>query len=94
MGNSEVNPIKVENINCYSDNYSYFVHDGVNKDKAMIVDPSEYEPIKKFLDGKKDFKISHILCTHKHWDHIGGAKKLIKYCEEKYGNTPEVIASQ
>ena len=58
------------------------------------MDPSEFGPIKKFLDGLKGFGISHILCTHKHGDHVGGAKDLIKYCKKVYGKTPAVIAGE
>jgi len=32
MQAKQENKIKVDHIPCYSDNYSYFVHDGIHKD--------------------------------------------------------------
>jgi len=50
----------------------YVVADGDGN--AFVVDPGyEYEPI---LDAVKPFRVSHILLTHAHFDHIGGVRAV------------------
>ena len=40
-----------------------------------MVDPSEHLPVLRALEEKR-LRLSGILCTHHHWDHIGGVKDL------------------
>ncbi len=52
----------------------------------MLIDPAEAKPILNFLKKHgKGIKIAAIFCTHKHWDHVGGADKIIKFCVDNYG---------
>ena len=71
--------MKIQIIPCLQDNYSYLIIDETN-DTACIIDPSEAEPIIKYLENNK-IKLKFILNTHHHYDHVGGNKKL----KEKYG---------
>ena len=71
--------MKIEIIPCLKDNYSYLVIDE-KKNIACVVDPSESEPIIKYLSNNK-IDLKFILNTHHHYDHVGGNKKL----KEKYG---------
>jgi len=68
--------MKVEIIPCLKDNYAYAIIDEKNK-KTCVVDPSEPEPIKKFLE-KTNLKLNYILNTHHHYDHVGGNSVLKK----------------
>ena len=68
--------MRVEIISCLKDNYSYLIIDE-NKNYACVVDPSDSEPIIKFLENK-NIKLKYILNTHHHYDHIGGNKDLKK----------------
>tara|TARA_B110000438_G_C15775996_1_gene634085 strand:- start:334 stop:1053 length:720 start_codon:yes stop_codon:yes gene_type:complete len=71
--------MKIEIIPCLQDNYSYLLID--EKDKiACVIDPSESEPIIKYLENYK-INLKFILNTHHHYDHVGGNKNLKK----KYG---------
>ena len=71
--------MKIQIIPCLKDNYSYLIID--EKDNiACVVDPSEAEPIIKYLENTK-IKLKFILNTHHHYDHVGGNQKL----KEKYG---------
>ena len=66
--------MKIEIIPCLKDNYSYLLIDE-KKNTACVVDPSEAEPIIKYLDQNK-INLKFILNTHHHFDHVGGNVKL------------------
>lgn len=65
-------------IPCLYDNYSYLV---INGDDAAVVDPSEAWPVMNVLDDH-GLKLSAVLCTHHHNDHIGGLPDLL----DEYGS--------
>ena len=71
--------MKIKIIPCLHDNYSYLIIDEKNN-VACVIDPSEADPIIDYLE-KNKIKLSFILNTHHHYDHVGGNKKL----KEKYG---------
>ena len=60
--------LRIEPVPCLSDNYAYILDDG-SGDFCAVVDPSEAGPVKRALGGRK---LTHILNTHHHPDHIGG----------------------
>jgi len=71
--------MKIEIIPCLQDNYSYLIIDE-KKNIACVIDPSESNPVIKYLE-KNKIDLKFILNTHHHYDHVGGNKKL----KEKYG---------
>ena len=71
--------MKIEIIPCLQDNYSYLIIDKKNN-TACVVDPSEADPIIKYLENN-NIKLKFILNTHHHYDHVGGNEEL----KEKYG---------
>ena len=71
--------MKIKIIPCLKDNYSYLIIDEENS-IACVVDPSEADPIIKYLENTQ-IKLKFILNTHHHYDHVGGNQKL----KEKYG---------
>jgi hydroxyacylglutathione hydrolase len=70
--------IQISPISFLSDNYAWALHDGKN---AIIVDPGEAPPIRNFLKNE-NLGLSHILITHHHADHCGGAAELKKEFQE------------
>ena len=68
--------IKVEIVKCLKDNFSYIVH---NNHDALVIDPSESDPVIKSLK-KLNLEAKYILNTHHHFDHIDGNLAL----KEKY----------
>ena len=70
--------IQISPIPFLFDNYAWSLHDGKN---ALIVDPGEAPPIKNFLKNE-NLSLSHILITHHHVDHCGGAEALKKEFQE------------
>ena len=68
--------MRIQIIPCLKDNYSYLIIDDENN-IACVIDPSEADPIIKYLENNK-IKLKFILNTHHHFDHVGGNEKLKK----------------
>ena len=68
--------MKIKIIPCLKDNYSYLIIDE-KSNNACVIDPSESNPIEKYLD-KNKINLKFILNTHHHYDHVGGNKELKK----------------
>jgi hydroxyacylglutathione hydrolase len=66
--------IKITPVPLLSDNYAYLLECG---QEAVVVDPSEAEPLKKVLK-ERGLTLVAIWCTHHHWDHTGGVEGLPK----------------
>jgi hydroxyacylglutathione hydrolase len=60
--------LEITLVPCLTDNYAYLLHDAAGG-LCAVVDPSEPEPVKRALAGRK---LTHILNTHHHFDHTGG----------------------
>lgn len=64
------NPWEIVQIPVLSDNYVYLLHDAPSGATA-VVDPAEAVPVLHAAE-KRGWRISHILNTHHHGDHVGG----------------------
>ena len=73
--------MQITPIPCLTDNYAYVINDE-NLKVIGVVDPSEAQPIIKFLK-KQNLKLHYILNTHHHFDHIGGNLELKKIYDSK-----------
>ena len=62
-------------ISLLQDNYAFLLVDQEKKECAVI-DPSEYLPIKEYID-HFNLKLIAILVTHHHYDHVGGIEELV-----------------
>jgi len=67
-------PLDLVTVPCLSDNYAYLIHDAATGATACI-DVPEAAPILAAL-AERDWKLSHILITHHHHDHVGGVAAL------------------
>jgi len=65
----------VKVIPCLRDNYAYLLHAPGSRE-ALIVDPSESEPVLRELAAEQ-LDLVGILCTHHHLDHVGGNEGLL-----------------
>jgi hydroxyacylglutathione hydrolase len=65
-------PLKIELVPCLTDNYAYLIEE-TQTGLCAVVDPSEAEPVRRQLAGRK---LTHILNTHHHPDHVGGNLEL------------------
>jgi hydroxyacylglutathione hydrolase len=61
-------------IPCLADNYAVLLREG---DTVVLVDAPEAAPIEAALQ-KEGWRLTHILVTHKHDDHIAGIPALAK----------------
>jgi len=71
--------VRVAAIPLFSDNYSYAVQlIGEKKPSCFLIDPAETASVFAFLDAFPGLKVSHVLYTHKHLDHIGNPTELLQ----------------
>ncbi len=68
--------LEIEPILCLKDNYAWLVYDR-DENAVAVVDPSESEPVKQALLDR-NLRLTHILNTHHHMDHVGGNQALKK----------------
>lgn len=61
---------EIEPVPCLKDNYAWLV---IDRDEGIsaVVDPSEAEPVRRAV-AQRGLRLSHILNTHHHPDHVGG----------------------
>ncbi|MFN4202899.1 MAG: hydroxyacylglutathione hydrolase [Tabrizicola sp.] len=67
-------PLQLVTIPCLADNYAYLVHDPDSAQTALV-DAPEPGPILASLEAKR-WRLTHILLTHHHDDHIRGVEAL------------------
>jgi hydroxyacylglutathione hydrolase len=61
-------------VPAFEDNYIWLVSDGRD---AFAVDPGEAAPVRAYL-GKRGWRLTAILLTHHHQDHVGGVAELLR----------------
>lgn len=71
-------------LRALKDNYVYVLENGR---EAAVVDPGDATPVLAFLQ-QRNLRLSHILATHHHWDHVNGIAELYARYQ------PEVVASR
>jgi hydroxyacylglutathione hydrolase len=64
--------MKLLALPAFADNYIWMLHDGR---QALVVDPGESAPVEQALDAH-GLRLSAILVTHHHGDHVGGVDAL------------------
>ncbi|MFV3131800.1 hydroxyacylglutathione hydrolase [Niveispirillum sp. KHB5.9] len=66
--------VEVHVVPALTDNYIHIIHDAPHGVTA-VVDPGEAGPVRAFLDAR-GWRLTHVLATHHHGDHIGGITDL------------------
>ena len=60
-------------IPAFTDNYIWLLREGAY---AAVVDPGDAAPVLAYLD-REHLKLSAIIATHHHKDHVGGVMDLL-----------------
>lgn len=68
-------PLEILTVACLKDNYAYLLHDEASGRTACI-DVPEAAPLLAALKAR-NWRLSDILLTHHHWDHIDGVADLV-----------------
>lgn len=77
-------------IPAFRDNYIWLLRTGCH---AVVVDPGDAAPVLQFLD-RNGLRLSAVLLTHHHADHVGGVEDLLDRFEvEVHGPAAEPIPS-
>ncbi|MDD2659467.1 MAG: hydroxyacylglutathione hydrolase [Methylococcales bacterium] len=66
--------LNIIQIPVLTDNYIYLLHDPVTGETA-VVDPALAQPVLDVLD-ERGWRLTYIMNTHHHWDHVGGNLEL------------------
>ena len=66
--------MEVHQFPCLNDNYCFLLHDPTTGATA-VVDTPEVAPIETALK-EKGWKLTHVINTHHHWDHMAGNEEL------------------
>jgi hydroxyacylglutathione hydrolase len=68
--------MQVRVVPCLKDNYAYLLY-RKGEEQCAVVDPSEAQPV---LDAAASLglRLSAILNTHHHWDHVGGNEEIVR----------------
>ncbi|MFM0170560.1 hydroxyacylglutathione hydrolase [Paraburkholderia sediminicola] len=83
-----MNALEYVPVPAFDDNYIWVVSDG---HRAVVVDPGEAAPVKAYL-AKRGWRLSAILLTHHHQDHVGGVADLLNgQAVPVYGPAGEAI---
>jgi hydroxyacylglutathione hydrolase len=83
-----MNALEYVPVPAFEDNYIWVVSDGHH---AAVVDPGEAAPVKAYL-AKRGWRLSAILLTHHHQDHVGGVADLLNgQAVPVYGPAGEAI---
>ena len=84
------NSLSILTVPAFDDNYLWIVHNGHN---AAVIDPGDATAILQTLK-KHDLRLSAILLTHHHADHIGGVPELLSHTSVPvFGPTKDHIAT-
>jgi hydroxyacylglutathione hydrolase len=81
--------LTVAQFPCLNDNYGYLVHDNATGETAAIDTPcaATYRQVLQ----ERGWKLTHILNTHHHWDHVGGNVDLKQDGVKVFGPATEDI---
>src|SRR5258708_32551531 len=68
--------LAIHAVPAFRDNYIWILARGGN---AAAVDPGDARPVEAFL-AQRGLKLTAVLATHHHADHVGGVSALAPHC--------------
>lgn len=67
--------IQIDALPAFNDNYIWLLQDPHTK-RCAVIDPGDAAPVLAWLGEHPDWRLSDILVTHHHHDHVGGIERL------------------
>ncbi|WP_028237840.1 hydroxyacylglutathione hydrolase [Stutzerimonas azotifigens] len=67
--------LQIEALPAFTDNYIWLLKDNERR-QCVAVDPGDAAPVLAWLDSHPGWRLSDILVTHHHHDHVGGVAAL------------------
>lgn len=67
--------IQIDALPAFTDNYLWLLQDTARR-RCAVVDPGDAEPVLAWLAAHPDWRLTDILITHHHNDHVGGVLRL------------------
>ncbi|WP_136477347.1 hydroxyacylglutathione hydrolase [Pseudomonas sp. DG56-2] len=67
--------IQIDALPAFTDNYIWLLQDSANQHCA-VVDPGDAAPVLAWLERHPGWRLTDILVTHHHHDHVGGVEQL------------------
>lgn len=67
--------IQIDALPAFNDNYIWLLQDATSR-RCAVVDPGDAKPVEAWLAAHPDWRLSDILVTHHHHDHVGGVAAL------------------
>jgi len=67
--------IQIDALPAFNDNYLWLLQDAASK-RCAVVDPGDAAPVRAWLAQHPDWRLTDILVTHHHNDHVGGVAEL------------------
>ena len=67
--------LTIDALPAFNDNYIWLLQDPATR-QCAVVDPGAAEPVLGWLAAHPDWRLTDILITHHHHDHVGGVARL------------------
>lgn len=67
--------IQISALPAFTDNYIWLLQDPTTR-RCAVVDPGDAAPVLAWLKQNAEWRLSDILVTHHHHDHVGGVEQL------------------
>ncbi len=81
--------LAIHAVPAFKDNYIWMLEAG---GRAVAVDPGDAAPVERFLE-ERALKLSAVLATHHHQDHVGGLRALARHWKcPTFGPAREEVA--